>query len=199
LRTALFLGAAGGGIWRSTDFTNVNPTWTSLTDFVGLSGNSPIDPKTGDGVGAIDVGCITVDPTNAQTVYVGTGNDSRYGTGILKSTDGGNTFRLVTQVAPQLDPFFRRAVTQIIVDPTYPSILYASVVSAGITNAAPRAGDGIYVNKSGGVGAWTKLTSNGSNPLDHSHIADDIGSSGEKCKCLEIRGFPAVPSGLPCR
>src|SRR5436305_373020 len=29
---AMFLGTAGGGIWRSTDFTSAAPTWTPLTD-----------------------------------------------------------------------------------------------------------------------------------------------------------------------
>src|SRR4051794_8227816 len=33
---ALFLGAGGGGIWRSTDFGTSNPTWVSLTDFAAL-------------------------------------------------------------------------------------------------------------------------------------------------------------------
>ena len=53
----LFLGAAGGGIWKSTDFNIGNPTWTPLTDQIGVS-----DPKTGLGAGAIDVGSIAVGP-----------------------------------------------------------------------------------------------------------------------------------------
>ena len=90
--TAMFLGAAGGGVWRSTDFTTGSPTWTPLTDFVGV-GAGGVDPQTGRGAGAIDVGAIAVDPANPKTIYVGTGEghytgkESRYGSGLLRSTD----------------------------------------------------------------------------------------------------------------
>ena len=32
---ALFVGAAGGGIWRSTDYTNVNRSWSPTWDNLG--------------------------------------------------------------------------------------------------------------------------------------------------------------------
>jgi Transposase DDE domain group 1 len=31
---AMFIGTAGGGVWRSTNFTSVSPTWRPLTDHV---------------------------------------------------------------------------------------------------------------------------------------------------------------------
>ena len=48
------------------------------------------------GVGAI--GAVTIDPTNNDTVWVGTGeanprNDVSYGDGVYKTTDGGDTGR----------------------------------------------------------------------------------------------------------
>jgi hypothetical protein len=100
---ALFLGAAAGGIWRSTDFTGANPTWTPLTDLVGrtVPVGPDIDPVTGLGAGAIDVGAIAVDPGHPNVIYVGTGEGdysgtARYGSGILKSTDGGDHFQLIS-------------------------------------------------------------------------------------------------------
>lgn len=67
----MLLGAAGGGVWRSVDFTGNNPTWTPMTDYVTRNGQ----PANG----AIDVGCIAVDPLHPQTIYVGTG-EANYST-----------------------------------------------------------------------------------------------------------------------
>jgi hypothetical protein len=91
---ALFLGAAGGGVWRSTNFVNTdgtpnnNPTFTPLMDFAGLNAPGPgIDPQTGQGAGAIDIGAVAVGPDNPSTIFVGTGaDDRRYGTGVFMST-----------------------------------------------------------------------------------------------------------------
>jgi len=53
------------------------------------------------------VGSIAIDPTNSQTIYVGTGEgdnatgDGYYGAGILKSTNGGSTW---TQMAVAISP-----------------------------------------------------------------------------------------------
>jgi hypothetical protein len=77
----VYLGAAGGGVWKTT---NGGDSWTPLTD----------------SQASLAVGSIAIDPTNDQTIYVGTGEennggDNYYGAGILKSTDGGNTWTLL--------------------------------------------------------------------------------------------------------
>jgi photosystem II stability/assembly factor-like uncharacterized protein len=74
----VYVGAANGGVWSSH---NDGTTWTPLTD----------DQAT------LATGSVAVDPNNPNTVYVGTGEqhfsaDSRYGRGILKSTDGGKNW-----------------------------------------------------------------------------------------------------------
>ncbi len=74
----VYAGAAQGGIWKTT---NGGATWTPLTDTQA----------------SLAVGSIAIDPQNHLTIYVGTGEennsgDSYYGAGILKSTDGGNTW-----------------------------------------------------------------------------------------------------------
>jgi hypothetical protein len=83
----LFLGAAGGGVWKTPDALAPTPTWTEVT-----AGQVPSNA----------IGSIVFDPTDAthKTIYVGTGepngsSDSEAGVGLFKSTDGGTTWSLV--------------------------------------------------------------------------------------------------------
>ena len=74
----VYLGAADGGVWKTTDLQN----WSPLTD----------DQSS------LSIGSLTLDATTSPlTLYAGTGEenfarDSYYGAGILKSTDGGQTW-----------------------------------------------------------------------------------------------------------
>src|SRR5690242_4886236 len=73
-----YIGSAGGGVWRTTD---------------GGAAWEPVFDK--EDVGAI--GAVTIDPSNDESVWVGTGesnprNDVSYGDGVYKSTDGGKTW-----------------------------------------------------------------------------------------------------------
>jgi hypothetical protein len=80
---SLFVGAADGGVWKSTDGGN---HWTPLTD----------------SQGTLSIGALLVVPGNGSqyTVYVGTGeantsSDSYSGIGVIKSTDGGTSWSQV--------------------------------------------------------------------------------------------------------
>lgn len=78
-----YLGAVGGGVWKTTNCCSASTAWTAVTD-------DPLIATT-----AIDT--ITLDPNDHNTVYAGTG-DLNFGSfsmgsqGILKSTDGGSTW-----------------------------------------------------------------------------------------------------------
>ena len=74
----IYAGGAQGGVWRST---TGGLSWTPL----------------GDAQCSLAVGSIAIDPVNPSIVYVGTGEqhnsaDSYYGCGVLRSTNGGDTW-----------------------------------------------------------------------------------------------------------
>src|SRR5439155_5325575 len=128
----IYVGAAQGGIWKSTD------------------GGQSWSPRTDNEV-SLATGALALDPTNPQIVYVGTGEgnfaqDSYYGNGVLKSTDGGATW--TSQARPVLDNarFMRLAI-----NPATPTTVFACTSF------------GIYRTTNGG-GAWTQMT-NGLPPI----------------------------------
>lgn len=75
----IYIGAAGGGIWRST---NSGTSWSALSDF---------NPS-------LAVTSIVIDPSNSNILYASTGEGQVTttigipGAGIFKSTDGGDTW-----------------------------------------------------------------------------------------------------------
>ncbi len=80
----LYVGAAGGGIWRTDNALATTPTWTSVS--TGLSTNA--------------IGSLWVDPQNSNHVLVGTGepngsSDSEAGLGLFETWNGGGYWRLV--------------------------------------------------------------------------------------------------------
>jgi photosystem II stability/assembly factor-like uncharacterized protein len=73
--------ATVGGVWKTT---NAGVTWQPIFD----------------GYGSYSIGCVTIDPHDRFTIWVGTGeNNSQrsvgYGDGLYKSTDGGRSFKKV--------------------------------------------------------------------------------------------------------
>lgn len=89
----LYVGGTNGGIWRTQNATASRPIWEPLTD--NQPGNS--------------IGALTFDPTDptSQTIIAGIGRFSSFGsrqdggplTGLLQTTDGGNSF---TQISDPL-------------------------------------------------------------------------------------------------
>jgi hypothetical protein len=80
----LFVGAAGGGVWRTNNALANKPNWKQV------SADIPTNA----------IGSIAVDPNDTKTIYAGTGEgnasgDSEAGLGLYKSTDEGNSWSLV--------------------------------------------------------------------------------------------------------
>ncbi len=140
----LYVAAAGGGVWKTTDG---GATWTPQTDTQGT----------------LFMGAIALAPSNPDVVYAGTGEahmgpskarNSRtniyYGRGVLKSTDGGNSWTL-----PGATVFNRRTISKIVVDPTDPDTVYVAV-GALATNGLP-GNTGIWKSTDGGLN-WNNTT-----------------------------------------
>jgi hypothetical protein len=93
----LYLGATGGGVWVANNAASSTPAsivFTPLTDSVAALG--------GVTDASISIGALTVQPGETGVILAGTGDpndvlDSYYGAGILRSTDGGNTWSLIQQ------------------------------------------------------------------------------------------------------
>src|SRR5262245_45575258 len=124
----LWVGAAGGGVWRTDDALAADPSWTYLTG--GIAQNS--------------VGALTADPNDSSgnTLYLGTGEANRCssgceaGVGIYKTTNGGNNWTKLADtcasnatyacVTPGTDAFLGRSIGKILVDPTDANHIYAT-------------------------------------------------------------------------
>ena len=126
-----YIGAAGGGVWKSV---NGGATWTPVFE------KEPVSA----------VGAVTIDPTNENVVWVGTGesnprNDVTYGDGVYKSTDGGKTWKNVGLQAT-------RHISRILIDPTNPDHVIVGAFGDPFRDSTDR---GVYVTGDGGK-TWSK-------------------------------------------
>jgi hypothetical protein len=95
----LFAGATGGGVWLSQNAGTSNLSYLAFTPLTGtLSVLSGVEDPS------ITIGALTVQPGKTGVILAGTGDpndalDSYYGTGILRSTDNGNSWSLIQATA----------------------------------------------------------------------------------------------------
>jgi photosystem II stability/assembly factor-like uncharacterized protein len=128
-KITLFVGAASGGVWKSTD---------GATTFKPVFDDQPVQ----------SIGAIAVDASNPLNVWVGTGeswmrNSVSIGDGIYKSTDGGETWTHAGL------PDSER-ISKIIVDPRAGGTVYACVPGKLWSDSDAR---GLYKTTDGG-GSW---------------------------------------------
>lgn len=137
----LILGAAQGGIWTMDPGTN---TWVPRTDTLP----------------SLATGALAVAPSDDNVIYDGTGEgafsgDSYFGNGILKSTDGGNTWAHVSG-----DFFIGVSTARLAVDPTNANHVYAAIIrgrgGAHRTSPPVHSTWGLWESKDGGV-TWNLL------------------------------------------
>lgn len=144
----VWVGAAGGGVWRSDKAMSGNPGWVNVSDGAFASGA---------------IGSLTYDAAH-NTLYAGTGElaaagDAEAGVGIYKSTDSGDHW---TPLGGNAN-FQFRAIREIAVDPSDSSgqtILVAdgrgvhgiSSTTAGAVSLVPGAPPwGVYKSTDGGA------------------------------------------------
>jgi photosystem II stability/assembly factor-like uncharacterized protein len=134
----------GDGVWRTSDG---GKTWTSL----GLAETRQISR-------------VRVNPTNPDIVYVGAqghvfGPNSERG--VFKTTDGGKNWRKILYRNDST------GVTDLVLDPNNPEIIYAAFWQAWRTPwqlVSGGAGSGIFKSVDGGE-HWTELTRNPGLPV----------------------------------
>lgn len=136
----IWAGAAGGGVWQSTD---AGQTWQSFWNDQDV----------------LNIGALAIDANNPDTLYCGTGEanlsaDSYPGVGLYKSTDAGRSWHLLASSDRTGLP---RRIGVIAVDPFDSSHLLIGGVGFGEVSQAHKDFGGLYVSSDGGV-TWARHT-----------------------------------------
>ncbi len=127
-----YFGSVGGGVWKTT---NAGETWEPIFD--------------GQPIGSI--GAIAVAQSNANIIYVGTGeadlrSDLTYGNGVYKSTDGGKTWTNIGLRDSQ-------HIGRILIDPKNPDVALVAALGHAY---GPNAERGVFRSTDGGA-TWQKV------------------------------------------
>lgn len=146
----IYIGSATGGVWKSTDGgSNWAPLMDNLTE------------------GSLNIGTLAIDPNGVLYAGTGDGNWAFYGSGILKSLDGGRTWMRLG-----VSTFGRSAITKLAIDPTNPNKIFATA-TFGYTMAAhtdslyvdPGVQLGVFLSPDGG-NSWTLIRQTHSTDFD---------------------------------
>src|SRR5215211_5552639 len=128
-----YVGAATGGLWKTT---NMGQTWEVLFD---------------DQDDAVSIGDVAIAPNDANTVWVGSGENnnrqsSSWGNGLFKSTDGGANFKLMGLRDS-------KHIARIIVEPVDHEVVYVAALGSLWGPGKER---GVYKTTDGGV-TWSNV------------------------------------------
>ena len=173
-----YLASVGGGIWKTTNCCTTSTTWTPVTD-------SPLLSSSG-------VDAVTVDPSNHNNVYAGTG-DLNFGSfamgssGLLKSTDQGATWSLMGQSV--FTPPYPEPVGQF---PQYQAIGKVKVDPRNSNNLVVGTKTGVYFSYDQGT-TWAGPCLPDAFPAERQDITGlivhDNGSSTDLFAAVGTRGF----------
>ena len=117
----------GAGVWKTTDWLDTNPTWTSLTD-------SMPSPSVG-------IHGLVMVPNDSSTLYAAADGPSGC---ILKTTDGGATWTALATTQ-----FASVKFGGIAISPADPQTLYAAVFRGSVSTPG-----GVYKSTDSGV-SWS--------------------------------------------
>lgn len=145
-----YVAVGSGGVWKTT---NGGTTWTPIFDDQAV----------------YSIGCLTLDPNNRNTVWVGTGENVGgrhvgFGDGIYRSRDGGASWEKLGLENSQ-------HISKIIVDPRDSDRVF---VAAQGPLWSPGGDRGLYLTTDGGTtwakvlggGEWTGVTDLAMDPRD---------------------------------
>ena len=128
----MYAGATNGGLFKTV---NAGSSWLPIFDDLAY----------------LAIGCMTIDPQDENTLYVGTGDKnfgggSHIGNGLYKSSDAGSTW---TQIGLEQTGI----VTEVVAHPTNQSILYAATLGNPYEKTTER---GVYKSTDGGT-TWNNI------------------------------------------
>ncbi|MDI6804899.1 MAG: SdrD B-like domain-containing protein [Bacteroidota bacterium] len=133
----IYIGAANGGVWKTT---NGGLSWFPLTE----------------NEASLAMGAIAIDPNNPEIIFAGTGEalagtdrTTYFGSGFLKSTNGGNTWTRITNGFGSNTHFSKIAVRS-----SNSNFVYAALAQ-GLWYAATPNNQGVWRSTDGGTN-WTR-------------------------------------------
>jgi len=124
-----YMGANGGGVWKTTD---AGTSWFNISDNYFAHGS---------------IGYIAIAPSDTATIYVGTGEASprgqmsSFGDGMYKSVDAGRTWK-----HSGLEK--SRQIAKILIDPRDKNVLYVAALG---NRWEPSDDRGVYRSRDGGA------------------------------------------------
>lgn len=121
-----YVAVAAGGVWKTT---NHGVTYEPVFD----------------GEGSYSIGCVTIDPSNTNAVWVGSGENNNqraanYGDGVYKSEDGGKSWKNMGLKTSE-------HIGRIVIDPTNSDVVYVAAYGPLWSSGGER---GIYKTTDGG-------------------------------------------------
>lgn len=137
-----YVAVASGGVWKTTNHGN---TYEPIFD----------------GEGSYSIGCVTIDPNNSNTIWVGTGENNNqrsvaYGDGVYKSVNGGKSWKNMGLKESE-------HISKIIVDPRNSDVIYVAAYGPLWSEGGER---GVYKSTDGGE-TWEQIH----------HISDQTGTA----------------------
>jgi len=131
-RSTWYVAVGSGGVWKTV---NAGTTWTPLFD----------------AQASYSIGCVTLDPSRPDTVWVGTGENVGgrhvgYGDGVYRSLDGGKTWENMGLSRSE-------HIGNIVVHPENSDVVYVAAQGPLWSKGGDR---GLFKTEDGGK-TWTKL------------------------------------------